>query len=105
MGPGMAWGETKIKLLHIPFYHSDIVKTSTAAPIISTSTAKFDLSALRNTIRSSDRTQVFRAFDDSTNSNRQPKKDNDNMDIQTLRKITDKSNRDFLLSVFNRVNG
>lgn len=86
----------------------ETVQTSTSATIIiPTSTAKFDLSALRNTIRSSDRTQVFRSFDDSTNSSRQrePKKDNKNMDIQTLRKITDQSNRDFLRSVFNRVNG
>ena len=60
----------------------------------------FDLSALRNTIRSGDRTQTFRNFSENE---RQPKKQR--MDAEMLRKITDEANRDFLYSVFSRVNG
>ena len=71
-----------------------MISTTTESP-------KFDLSSLRNTIRSSDRTQVFK----SETSQREPKNQNQNMDAQRLRKITDQTNRDFLFFVFNRVNG
>ena len=85
---------------------SDVSKeeTSTSAATISTteSQAKFDLSAIRNTIRSSDRTQVFQS---ESTLQREPKTQDQNMDAQRLRKITDQTNRDFLFSVFNRVNG
>lgn len=90
----------------VPTPLSDVTteETTTSAATISTteSQAKFDLSAIRNTIRSSDRTQVFHS---ESALQREPKTQNQNMDAQRLRKITDQRNRDFLLSVFNRVNG
>jgi len=90
----------------VPTPLSDVTtkETTTSAATISTteSQAKFDLSAIRNTIRSSDRTQVFKS---ESALQREPKTQNQNMDAQRLRKITDQTNRDFLFSVFNRVNG
>ena len=90
----------------VPTALSDVTteETTTSAAMITTteSQAKFDLSAIRNTIRSSDRTQVFQS---ESTLQREPKTQNQNMDAQRLRKITDQTNRDFLFSVFNRVNG
>ena len=63
-----------------------------------------DISAIRNAIRSGDRTQVF-----SSSSNdkkpREPKVQENAMDVRRLRQETDLANREFLLSVFQRVNG
>ena len=88
--------------------HGETDPTTTSSDISTTTTTpKFDLSELRNTIRSSDRTQVFKSFDNKDDKlpPREPKnQDQNSMDIQMLRKITDQSNRDFLFSVFNRVN-
>lgn len=68
----------------------------------SSSTVKtVDLSDLRKNLRMNSSPLFFKA---STGS-RQPKLEEETMDVQKLRRITDQTNRDFLLSVFNRVNG
>ena len=63
-----------------------------------------DISAIRNAIRSGDRTQVFSS---SLNDKkpREPKVQENAMDVRRLRQETDLANREFLLSVFQRVNG
>lgn len=61
-----------------------------------------DLSVLRKNLRSGNSKGGPLFF-----KSRQPKLEDDDkeMDVEKLRRITDQSNRDFLLSVFNRVNG
>ena len=70
--------------------------TSTIPPPPQSSLSQpFDLSDIRQTIRSGDRFQL---------KSREPKKEA-RMDVVALRKETDESNRDFLFKVFQRVNG
>ena len=65
------------------------------SPPQSSPSQPFDLSDIRQTIRSGDRFQL---------KSREPKKEA-RMDVVALRKETDESNRDFLFKVFQRVNG
>ena len=66
-----------------------------------------DISAIRNAIRSGDRTQVFSSSSniDDNKKPREPKVQENTMDVRRLRQETDLANREFLLSVFQRVNG
>ena len=69
--------------------------STTLAPAPQEPDHLFNLSDIRQTIRSGDRFQL---------KSREPKKET-RMDVEALRKETDESNRDFLFKVFQRVNG
>ena len=74
---------------------------------MTSSAATVDLSALRNAIRSSDRTQLF--FNSNSQQPQKPREPKlqttESMDVTKLRQETDVANREFLYSVFQRVNG
>jgi hypothetical protein len=68
--------------------------------------SQFDLTDLRNAIRSGDKTQVFFGTSEESNPRpRRPKVEDTQNEARQLRLDTDRRNRDFLYSVFQRVNG
>ena len=81
------------------------VPSNTKSSQVTSSAASVDLSALRNAIRSSDRTQLFFNSNSQPQKPREPKLQTESMDVTKLRQETDVANREFLYSVFQRVNG
>ena len=81
------------------------VPSNTKSSQVTSSAASVDLSASRNAIRSSDRTQLFFNSNSQTQKPREPKLQTESMDVTKLRQETDVANREFLYSVFQRVNG
>ena len=83
------------------------VPSNTKSSQVTSSGASVDLSALRNAIRSSDRTQLF--FNSNSQQPQKPREPKlqttESMDVTKLRQETDVANREFLYSVFQRVNG
>ena len=81
------------------------VPSNTKSSQVTPSAASVDLSALRDAIRSSDRTQLFFNSNSQPQKPREPKLQTESMDVTKLRQETDVANREFLYSVFQRVNG